>query len=555
MTPHNTSANKVVFKVATVLIAATLLTYLGVIFRYRPWVDCDLMEGVFSLNNYLYGLGFHQVFNVGADYVIHQEILSYWAPGEYVYSWQIARLLQMNLSGGIIFTNIFFLATGLIGYYYLLRHFGFSNTIIAFSIFVLVVQRFFNGILLKMNGVDIYLIVFAVLTILVYEKYHAATRTRTRFWLLFSFFILFLSGLFAKNSFLLFVISSSAFYFVFYFIKLWKTRTSGRFISKLITISLPGIVGVASALIFHFSLYARSRIPFDQKYHATALELSPLKILNIFIKPTVQTLGSLFTFDAFLFRIPSPDNSYFAYLTDFTWQGILASVIILIPLLWAIIGYVRNNNRSLFTWLALSVTLFYLLFFCAAIIRQSEVYAEDRLFLPMMLLLMPVYTTAMLYGKNVYRLPMLLFFGISVAFSALAIPNTIKYYHKSRVVTRNDMISGFQIHSETDDFDQLEKLGKNLTSHFPANNLLITKSTTQFFLVHASLPSISLELDVLNNIDSFIRANHDFLAQNKLNYVSVVAPAGKPLQTGNQTVALQQTYGPYTLYVLAVPKK
>jgi hypothetical protein len=407
--------------------------------------------------------------------------------------------------------------------------------------------------MLKMNAVDVYLIVFAILAILLYEKYHAAQRTGNRLLLLPLFLLVFLMGLFAKNSFLLFVISSSAFYFFYYFIKVWKARHAGDFLSRLITISLPGIVGAISALIFHFSLYARNRIPFDQKYHATALQLTPLKILNIFIKPTVQTLGSLFTFDAFLFRIPSPNNSYFAYLTDFTWQGIAISILILTPLLWSIYSYTKAHKQSLFTWLALSVTLFYLLFFCAAIVRQSEVYAEDRLFLPMMLLLMPLYATAVLYGKNAYRIPMILFLAVSIGFSALAIPNTINYYHKSRVINRSDIVSGFQIHSETDDLNQLEKLGKNLIASYPTNNLLITKSTTQFFLVHANLPSMSIELDILNNIDSFIHVNHDYLRIHHFTYLSVVAPVDKPLQTGDQKIVMKEEYGPYTLYVIAIP--
>ncbi len=553
MTPDNKYANNIIVKFASVLTILALVIYLGVVLWYKPWVDCDLMEGVFSLNNYLNGLGFHQVFYIGANYRIQPEILSYWAPGQYVYTWLIAQLLHTNLSIGLIVTNIIFLATGLVGYYYLLRHFGFGKAVIVFSIFMLVAQRFFNGLILKMATADVFLIVFAVYTILLQEKYHAATRTSTRTYILLLLFLCCLSGLFAKNSFLLFVISSSVFYFIYYFISIWKDRSTGSFFGKLVRISLPGIVGATSALIFHFSLYARSRIPFDPKDHATTLQLTPLKLLNIVIKPAVQSLGSLFTFDAFLFRIPSPKNSYFAFLTDFTWQGIIASILILIPLLWAIYNYTIVHKKSLFTWLAISVALFYLLFFSAAIVRQSEVYAEDRLFLPMMLLLMPIYATAILYGKNAYRIPMIMFFVVSVGFSALAIPNTIKYYHKSGIVKRKDIISGFQIHSETEDMKQLEKLGKDLTAGYPSGNLLITKSTTQFFLVQANLPSMSLELDILDNIDSFVNVNHAFLTSHHFDYMSVVAPINKPLQTGNQKIVMKQEYGPYRLYVIALP--
>lgn len=523
----------VVKRVMLCLAIATLLVYFGIIFLKGPWVDCDLLEGVFSLSNYQNGQGFHEVYGIDEQYHMLSFFLTYWAPGEYVYSWGIARLLHTNIGNGIIISNILFLALGLYTYYRLLKHFRFSDTLIFTTIFMLVIQRFFNGLLLKMNGVDIYLIFFASATVLLYERYYAARTPGKQALQLTALFLLLCAGLFSKNSFLLFVITCAAFYFIYYVIA-YLRKVENR--PSLLKIALPAALSLAAAILFQLYIYGRGRTPFDQRYNEHVLHLSSLKLANIFIKPAVQALGSAFTLDALLLHIPSTKNSYFSYLYDFTWEGIAGSVLILIPMVYCLYKYRKDHSRSLFTYLALSAVAVYTAFFAVAIIQRSDVYAEDRLFLPMLLLLIPVFAHTVLHERKLLRYAIMSFLGVSVLFSLLAVPATLKYYTKSRLLKKDGLISGFMVHSETDNIEELEQIGRQLTAKYPKNNLVLTGSSARFFLMQAELPCIVTNLASRNDMAALIDTNRAFFEKNNISVITVVVPTGGRINTGDHRV-------------------
>ncbi|GAA4464853.1 hypothetical protein GCM10023093_16020 [Nemorincola caseinilytica] len=534
------------------LIAITLACYFGTILYKGPWVDCDLLEGIFSLSNYLNGQGFHQVYGIDERYHMLPFFLSYWAPGQYVYSWGIASLLHTNIGNAIIITNVIFVSVGLYTYYRLLQHFRFSDTLIFTAIFMLVIQRFFNGLLLKMNGVDIYLIVFASATVLLYERYYAARTARKHALLLAALFLLLCAGLFSKNSFLLFVITCSAFYFIYYVVR-YLRNMPGR--PSLVKIALPAIVSLTAAVIFQVFIYGRGRTPFDERFNEAPLDLTALKLANIFIKPAVQTLGSGFTLDALLLHIPSTSKSYFSYLFDFSWEGIAGSILILIPLIYSIYRFCAAHKKALFPYLAVAAVCVYTLFFATAIVQRSDVYAEDRLFLPMLLLLMPVYAYTVLYEKRPVRYAMFIFVGISIAFSVLSVPVTFKYYGKSRYIKKEGLISGFLIHSETANFDELEQLGRLLSEKYPKNNLLITSSSTGFLLMQTELPCIVTDLTTRSDMDAMIDTNMAFLQKNGTSVLSVVKANSIPIRTGRYQVLEHIRLKDNELYVIATRKR
>ena len=538
-------------KVSISAIILISILYFSIIIYKRPWVDCDLLEGIFSLNNYINGLGFNQSITIDSQNKITSGLLSYWAPGQYVYPYLVSKLLHINIANAMIITNILFLISGFWCYYLLLKHFKFCDKIILASIFILVAQRFFSGLLLKMYAVDMYLMVFSTMSILLFEKYFNSSKNTQRAFYLLLILLVSLGGLFTKNSYLLFIVFSSIGYFSFYMIKYLKQRSAT--VDKVIRSAFPGAMGLIACLLFYFFYYSQGRIPFDKRYSPVSNEFTLLKIANVIIKPITETLGSSFTFDALLLRIPSPTHSYFAFTSDFTWQGIIGSILIIVPLVHIIYRYFKAGSNKIFSHLTITLILGYTAFFAISIIKQTDVYAEDRLFLPMILFVLPIYLSALL-EKHYTKYIIIGYTIVSLIFSTFAIANTWKYYNKSSVIHRNDIISGFMIHSETDDFSELKQIGEILNTKYSKNNILIAKSKEQFLLTQTNLLAIPKAMKSSNDIDSLLTLNSVFFDKKNISMVSIITNSTTPLEKTKSELIEEVKFKKYNLYVFRVRK-
>ncbi len=550
--PENmmSSANKYIIRGSIAITSTLLLVCLGIIIYIGPWINCDILEGLLSLNNYLGGMGFHQRIELDDDNIIKQGILSYWPPGQYVYSWAVAQLLHINIGNAVTVTSFLFLIAGFICYYYLLLHFRFSKKVIFFTILVLTYQRFFTGLFLKMNAVDVYLIFFSCATVLLYEKYYTVNKQQHRAGILLLMLLTFLGGLYSKNSFTLLIISVTAYYVVTHFIKAVKSE-SGK-IKKLFVSGLPALVALTSVLVFYFLLYAQNRTPFSQRVEANTLQLSFLKILNIFIKPAIQSLGACFSLDAFMLHIPSVQNSYFSYFTDFTWQGIAGSLIMLVPLVYAVVWFHKKSESKSFALIAAIAVIVYTGFFAVAIIRQTDVYAEDRLFLPMILLVIPIYASAFFEGSKWLKLSMSVFIAVSLFFGIASIPNTFQYYKNSTEINSSKLMSGFIVHTPYDDFKELKKIGNAIKDNYTDNNLIMAFNAERFFALNVNVPCIMYNAVKNADVNDIVAKNTSFFHRHQIRYMTIVLPsADKPLNIDESLLIKKETYNIYTLYIIS----
>jgi len=320
---------------------------------------------------------------------------------------------------------------------------------------------------------------------------------------------------------------------------LFADRIENKLVS-FIKISIPGIILVICYGLFYLLFYSNGRTPVDTKYDYVHSTFSLLKICNIIFKPIIETVGAVFSFDALLFRIPSPNNSYFAYITDFKWQGILIGTVFIAPLVYIIGDYLSKFKNNKFTWFAVFIIAFYALFFSVCIIKQSDVYAEDRLFLPMILFALPVFCSVFISNSKL-KYVLGIYLVISVVFSVSSISNNNKYYKKGRVIERQDMISGFLIHSETENFEELKQIGLAINSKSLKNNLLLANSPEQFLLTNVNSPSIIVNGNNLTNIDSFVSINAQFFKKNKTEYLSLLTKSNMKV-VSHTTEIIQETH-------------
>lgn len=458
-------------KYAVFAIAAIIIFYFVLLAYLQPWVDTDLRSGFIAFSNYLNGTPFNIILSYNHDMIIEEKMLTWWAPGQYAVPYFFSKLFHVNIGYGIVIAFFLLLVAGIFAYYALLKFFKFERHIILASILFLLLQRFCHGIILKAGTSDIFLVFFFSASAYIYCKYMAATRMIEQAGCLVLLFLVFAGGLFVKNSFMLFLVFLTGFFSVYYGIAALRNRGRG-----LIKATLPAIIGLTDFLLFRIFFYSKNSTPMEVM---STVKYYNYRILNTVIKPFISVVIAPFSFNSFLFRFPSIANTFFGYY--FTPAGLVIGLGICSAIYIALYNHIKTaHSDTFYKRLVIFLVLFYVCCWAVFLFRCSYISSEDRLFLPVTLFLIPVIISSF-YSSSMVKYVLGLYTVISIVFSVSALYNDKKYYGNSSLVNTSPMMSGFRLHYDKTEINELKQISSRLSAS-GLHPLIITPSKEAFLL-------------------------------------------------------------------------
>ncbi|MES2426249.1 MAG: hypothetical protein V4560_04720 [Bacteroidota bacterium] len=459
-----------------IIIISLVYLFLGLIFR--PIVCNDAINGMLSLHNHLQGTGWNKVLILSSNGLgVKEAQLTWWAPGQYQIPYLLSKIFSISIGTAIIIILFVALCSGSFFYYKLFKLSGLKPEIVLCAILILLLQRFVNIFFIEYNSCDLFLFFFTPFYI--YTYYTLIKNYRNQLVLkLILLTALNTLGLFIKNSFILFELAFNVFLIVEYFFDNYTKpmyQRPGKFIlpARLLTL-LPLLV--ANLLNYYFFLRLG-----ETPTKSYGLLLTVSNILTGIFAPVMEILfGSL-----------SLSGIYGSFYDKITLSPSMLSVGIVVILL--MIGYalylkkaemLNSFKKDRLYRLICVLAIMYIMFWFVFIVKQCAISNEDRLFLPMSILVFPYILNSVITTKNIIKYGYIGLVFFSIAYGMLTFVYRIKTRSQNgSLISKNPNLNGFKLYNvDGTSQAQLDSISKFISYKFAKDYIILSNPEIAFGL-------------------------------------------------------------------------
>lgn len=511
--------NSKLAKIAIIGIVILSLFYLTISLVYKPIVSNDAVNGMLSLNNYLNGDQWNKTLSLSKDAThIESSELTWWAPGQYELPYFFSKILSINLGSALALLIFVSVAGGCFFYYKIFKLSPIKHTIVLVALVILLCQRFVNIYFIQYNSSDIFLFFLTPFYIYCYQW----ILNQYQGWLGLKLLILIainIIGVFIKNSFILFELAVNIFLVVEYFVQRRivseKNDPNEYKISLLKLVLLITPFALANVLNYWFFLRLG-----ENPTLSLGILLSLSNILKGLFIPVVQVLFSSLSLNSIY------GNVYDKIILPDMVNSIIMAAVLLIA------GYIIYSYRktilivlkkNLFSRLTAVVVIMYVLFWFTFTIKQSYISNEDRLYLPVTILVLPY---LLRFSLNSSRLIKYLYFtivGVSIIYGGYTFAYRIKKYAiNGSVLSKSQKLNGFRVYNANEKLEDLNKIAGTITMRYPNDYILIND------------PDLAFKLNVPNKfiVATGSAQRRQINSSKKANYLVLESP-GKNIIPGN----------------------
>jgi len=470
---------KISSKVLIWLAVFLCFVYLLVSLFCKPIVSNDALNGFVSLHNYVNGGEWNKIINFN-EKTSGMEVneMTWWAPGQYEIPYLFSKLLNGNIAYSISFLLFLSLAAGAILYYKIFELYSTVSTkIVLVALAILLSQRFINMNFIQYSSSDLFLFFYVPFYILIYLKIDNRTKSLTWYKLLLLILIN-VGGLFIKNSFLLF----SAAFNVFLMFKIFKASSQEdkkRLVNnklKQSIILMPFIIAVILDYYFFLRLGA-----------------IPTKGAGIAINFSCIIQGLFQSMTGILFSSLSLASMYGNLYGKFSVSDAYLALIMFLSVITVIgIFYMKRRNiKALFqkdTFFAMGIIIgiMYMIYWLAFNIKHSYISNEDRLFLPVTILILPYLVEyIILYSTPVIKRLGILIIAGSILYGIGTMGKRIENYSndKQSTTSADPILRSFKIFSSVkNDPNELAQLSSVISTRYHQRYLIATNIDVLFLL-------------------------------------------------------------------------
>jgi hypothetical protein len=513
---------------------AVLALYLIAEIIWTPIVSADVISGFLSLNNALLGKGANYQYFLADTGIIHKQFYTWHAPGQYFFPYLLGKPFN-NIGYGIILTELISLVAGSIVYIKLFRKLKVADDIIALSLLLIFIQRFFHGVLLVYKTSDICLFFLVPALLLLLFTYHKEKPSVSRTLLcLAGIFLVNALGLFTKNSYVVFTAFAHLFFFSVAMYEIIRSR--GITLKRLIYQSLPGVTLAVVAVGFYIGFYSRGVTP--ARAGAVQQDLA-LHVANIVFYPLITVFSAPFSFNGLMYRLPM------LTITDlsngaFSWKAIAVGVALVLPILVIFYQAWKDKGISpLWKSLTFSAIAFYCLTWGYFVFAASNVSNEDRLIFPAVLMATPALAYVLLRTR-ITRYIAAACVLISIVFSVAALNALKNYYDKGMVVKRSDIFNHFSVSDQNEHGSDLPALKQALGSR-KNSSLLVMETTEDFFRTGLEMPAVTSYDGFHDRVGEIAGKNAKLFRAEGYKHVFFVIPAAKMVGAVPQNLEIEPT--------------
>ncbi|MDN5288960.1 MAG: hypothetical protein JWR38_5234 [Mucilaginibacter sp.] len=479
-------------------IIALCLLYLFLGLIYKPIICNDAINGMISLHNYIHGGEWNQFLNLsgnGTDVSAHE--LTWWAPGQYEIPYLLSKLCSISIGSSIVLLMFASISGGCLFYYKIFKLSSLGNKTILLSLLILLLQRFINIYFIQYNSSD--LILFFYTPFYIYTYYQLCKTYPQKILLkIFLLTLLNFTGLFIKNSFVLFELAVNIFLIAEYFFhdkvdnKITPTRSDTPVYTRL-SVLFPFVL--ANLLNYYFFL----RLGTNPAQGDSLLMTLSAIITGIFL-PVMEVL----------FASLSLSGIYGNFYQKIALSQQIAGMVMMVILMGT--GYLlyreKNGIRNLLGKdavfrLAMITAVVYVSSWFVFTVKQSAVSGEDRLFLPVTILIIPYLLNHSSTTASKIKYVYFAFVGISILYGIGTFAYRIKKYSiNGSVWSKNSRLNGFKIYSDNKDATrELDKVAHIISQNFAKDYIVVSN------------PDIAFQLDITNKFivntsTSFSNSSH-----------------------------------------------
>lgn len=455
-----------------IVLSLVCLAYFIISLLYRPIVGNDALRGMLSLHNYLNGMAWNKVLNLSqGNLAVTTSELTWWAPGQYQIPYVISKILFVNIGTALAILSFVSIVAASYFYCKIFKLSGLSNEVILGALIVLLLQRFININIIQYISSDLFLFFYTPFYLYIYyiviKIFHGSGL-----WKFVILFVLNLFGLFIKNSFLLFELALNVFLITEYLFSKIQSRENffdkAQWISflKKASILLPFI----AAFFTDYFLFLRLG---DNPANSYGSNVTASGLLAGLFLPVTEILFASLSISGIYGNLSTKID-----VPDFVISGCMVILLLLITFV------LYRNRHNLYTtlkknWAVRLITIIsvlYVLYWLAFTLRRSAVTSEDRLFLPITILIFPYLINRIWKSSSGIKYLSVILIFLSVSFGVSSFMLRIKKYAiDGSVPSKDRQLQGFKILSPRQDPNgDLVNLAKIISQKYSHHYIVIS---------------------------------------------------------------------------------
>jgi len=466
-------------KIIIIVIAVLSIFYLSVSFIYKPIVSNDTISGMLSLNNHLNGDAWNKTLALSKDasHVVSHE-LTWWSPGQYEIPYLLAKLLGISISTAIVLLVFTSLIGGCIFYYKVFKSSLIEHKIILAALLILLCQRFLNIYFIQYYSSDIFLFFLTPFYIYCYKRVLNNNRQLLVLKLLLLTAIN-IAGAFIKSSFILFELAVNTFFVLEYFVQRKNKSgnagpgTSNITLTATILLTIPFVLANVLNYLFFLRLG-------ENPTSSPGLLLSGSNILKSLFLPVTHVLFSSLSLNSiygnFYNKVILSNGA-----TDLIMAAVLLAVAYIIYRyrlsLW------NELKKESFARLVAVVAIMYILFWLIFTLKQSNIFNEDRLYLPAAILVLPYLLRFSFNSLRSIRYFYIAAIGFSILYGGYTFVYRIKKYAiDGSVASKSQKLPAFKVFTDNENVNDLDKIADTIKARYPNDYILVSNPDVAFKL-------------------------------------------------------------------------
>jgi hypothetical protein len=459
-----------------ICISFVCVAYFVISLINRPIISNDAIHSYVSLHNYLNGSSWNKLwqFNQNAS-KLNAGFITWWAPGPYEIPYLTAKLLHCDIGLAICLLSFISILLGSFFYYKIFEGSSLPKNIVLIAVLILLLERFINMNFNQYTSSDLFLFFYIPFYIFCYQK---ANETSKYYWLnLFALLLLNITGLFIKNSFLLFSTAFNIYLivdFIFEQLRL-KKPLFGIYMIRKVTILTPFLLSVI--LFYWFFL----RLGFNPTSGQGFLISISSIISGLFSGIVGVLFGSLSVSGVY-----GNLQDKLAFLSSY---AILIMLAVLLIIFYLIYQY-RKSIKSMFQTdsifrVTLVIGVMYVVYWLIFALKRSYISNEDRLFLPITIFVLSYFIDYAFKANKFIKYIAYTAISLSVIYGVGTMYYRVKNYSSDRMsanVTDNKL-KGFRVFiHQSNDVAQMDSISKYIISNHQAEKIITTNPDGLFLL-------------------------------------------------------------------------
>ncbi len=387
------------------ILLSIFILYVISLLVAKPRIANDAAFGFLAMYTWQDGGEWNNVYRLVGNVPVYG-FQSWWAPGQYMVPWLFIK--AFGLGYGIIMSQVVSVILLFFGYRRLMRSFGVEDIVVYLSLIILLIGRGFNSSVINFSA-DIYLAVYSVYFLLFYlwARNHRSVVS------LVLFLILSLTGLYIKNSFLIVLFCVALYELVS--VKKYSVRSM---LPAALYTAIPAVIAIG--LFYKYYLQRGSGID-----KTGGIDVSLNNLLNALLKPLIAVFSAPFSLNSITAKISEVFSVKASKMEDWgSVELIVMAVIVIAGILWLFkpsLQKLKDARNDEYKMMVISFLAGYCIFYFYAILTNKDISTEDRLFLPLSVILIPYLVQRAYKSKT-----LIVVFCISIVYGIVAYVNDMQ---------------------------------------------------------------------------------------------------------------------------------